>query len=371
MLLLCIGAISALSVFLVIYAATELETDGAPLPEIVLPLLVIVGVIALLASLAIAAATYGLFEMSDKSQALGLPAGSVQAVIALSLILIFAVVALFTRSQTGMETYDSSGLTGQEFKEIPKEEVVSYDRRERKNGTVTYHVVRRVDDPEAKDANTQLLATVSTLVVAVAGFYFGSRSVQEGSQAVLDAAGPTRTLGVVYPHSPYLMEGWRPVDGIRVQSVPPSAQLNWYIEGDKGGSLARLQNGKFVYRPGKELKQGQSVTLRFEQVDDPKISDTLLVEVPLPEDAPSADESGDGSPKDRGQGTATRRAPKRRGGPKRQGAKQRGAKRQGAKQQGGKGRGAKKQQGSKSRAKSKGTQRKASAKATRRKPASG
>lgn len=322
MLLLCIGLISALTVFLVIHAATTLETDGALLPEIVLPLLVIVGVIALLASLAIAAAAFGLFEMSDKSQALGLPSGSVQAVIALSLILIFAVVALYARSQTGTETKESKGLITREFKDIPAEEVVSYNRRTSKNGAVTYDVVRRVEDPEAKNINTQLLTTVSTLVVAVAGFYFGSRSVQEGSQAALDASGPNRTLGVVHPLSPYPMSDWAPLRKIRVQTVPPSAQLNWYIEGDKSGSLARLQTGEFVYRPGEELEPGQNVTLRFEQVDDPKISDTLLIE--LPEKARS------------GQGAA---------------GKVRRAKRQGAK--------------------GKVTRRKASAKAGRRKPKPG
>src|SRR5262245_35879414 len=82
------------TVLMIVFATDHLEKDGSR-PEIILPLLVITGVVALLATLAITAATFGLFDISDKSQALGLPAGSIQAVIALGLILIFAVVALY------------------------------------------------------------------------------------------------------------------------------------------------------------------------------------------------------------------------------------------------------------------------------------
>ena len=63
--------------------------------EISLPLLAIAGVIALLGALALVAIGFALMSMSDKTQALGLPSGSVRAVIALSLVVLFAILTVF------------------------------------------------------------------------------------------------------------------------------------------------------------------------------------------------------------------------------------------------------------------------------------
>ena len=60
-----------------------------------LVLLVIFGVINLLAPLTIAGRTYLNTGVGCKDEALGLPSGVVCAIIALSLIIIFAIMALF------------------------------------------------------------------------------------------------------------------------------------------------------------------------------------------------------------------------------------------------------------------------------------
>ncbi|HEV7429081.1 MAG TPA: hypothetical protein VGQ46_22220 [Thermoanaerobaculia bacterium] len=60
-----------------------------------LPLLVIAGLVSLIALLAVMAIAFKTVSLADKTQALGLPDGTVRAVIALSLILIFAVVTVY------------------------------------------------------------------------------------------------------------------------------------------------------------------------------------------------------------------------------------------------------------------------------------
>lgn len=278
-LLVLIGGMVALSVFGIVWAVNQLEvSQGDFRPEIVLPLVVIVGVIALLATLAITTATFGLFEMADKGHALGLPAGSVQAVIALSLILIFAVVALYASSSSGTQEFRSSGLTRAQVKAIPPDQIVAIrsEKPKTKGKGPTFAVVRSVDDADLRDINTQLLTTVSTLVIAVAGFYFGSKSVQEGNRAAIEAAGPTRSLTVVKPSSPHVRYPDDPPLLVNVQTVPPGAPLRWTIWGDEEGELGQLQDGSFRYRHGAKAK---TVTLHFEQADDPKVSDSLVVKL--------------------------------------------------------------------------------------------
>lgn len=277
LLLLILGAILCSSVLAIVFATNELISRESARPEIVLPVVVIVGVVALLATLMVAAAIFGLFKISDREQALGLPVGSVQAVIALGLILIFAVVALYASNASGTEEFESTGLTQQEFEAIPNDEIVEMHRTGNGNA-VAYDVVRSVEDRDLKEINLQLLTTVSTLVVAVAAFYFGAKTVQEGSKAVSEAAIPRRTLAVASPSSPY---GW-PKGAktllIRVRSVPPNAQLRWSVTNDRKAQLLNLEDGSFEYTPGERLEKGGAATLRFEQVDDPTVSAHLVVE---------------------------------------------------------------------------------------------
>jgi hypothetical protein len=206
-------------------------SDGIPEvarkdPSVVLTLLVIAGVIGLLGVLAIVALAFAVINLSDRNQALGLPQGTVRSVIALSLILIFVIAAMYlyaslTRNGLG-EVRTSTGLS-EEMVEAwlsQVDDIVSIDVREEAGETVydverkvgdktesstlsqdelgallldesvvsitprkeagekVYDVQREVGQSEAsEDFASQLLTTVSTLVVAVAGFYFGTRAV--------------------------------------------------------------------------------------------------------------------------------------------------------------------------------------------------
>ncbi|HET8814352.1 MAG TPA: hypothetical protein VFM51_05280 [Solirubrobacterales bacterium] len=289
LLVLCVAVVLFGTVAAVVIAANDLQHGQTLRPEIVLPLIVIVGVVALLMTLAVAAAMFGIFNMSDRGQALGLPAGSVQAVIALGLILIFAVVALYASSASGTEEFESTNLTQEEFEAIPATEIVQVSRT-KSEGEVTYSVVRSIEDRDLKDINLQLLTTVSTLVVAVAAFYFGSKSVQEGSKAVTEAAAPKRTLNVTSPPSPHEWTGPASPLPIDVQSLPPNAQLRWFVVGDDG-QLQNVGDGKFEYTPGGLYDEGGSVTLKFEQVDDAAVNATLVVNFEGSQEQPATAEA--------------------------------------------------------------------------------
>jgi uncharacterized membrane protein (DUF485 family) len=114
----------------------------------VVPLTVLAlgGVLALISILALVAATFSALNLTDSSQALGLPEGTIRAVIALSLIMIFVISALFLFGRLA-----------------DKEHPISQ---------------------EGADFAKQVLTTVSTLVVAISSFYFGARSVQSAVSPV-------------------------------------------------------------------------------------------------------------------------------------------------------------------------------------------
>src|SRR4051794_14091290 len=69
--------------------------------SIALPMLSIAGIVLLLICLAGIAYVFARAGLQDKSQALGLPSGSIQAVIALSLIVLFAILSIFLFTSLG------------------------------------------------------------------------------------------------------------------------------------------------------------------------------------------------------------------------------------------------------------------------------
>ena len=119
------------------YALSFWVTKGEVHSDITLPLLAISGVSVLLVSLALVSISFATFGLSDKTQALGLPEGSIRAVIALSLLVIFAIVAFSLFASLSAATKPPA---------------------------------------EAVDFAKQLLTLVGTLVTSLSSFYFGAKT---------------------------------------------------------------------------------------------------------------------------------------------------------------------------------------------------
>lgn len=143
--LLTFVVLTAVPAAVVVGAVTLLRENGNLSPEYALPVILLVGLSGLLALLAMMVAVFDRFNLVRKEHALGLPQGSIQAVIALGLILIFAIIGVYL------------------------------------HGTME-------DGDNRNELGLQLLTTVSTLVVAVAGFYFGARATNEATSRGVEAA---------------------------------------------------------------------------------------------------------------------------------------------------------------------------------------
>jgi hypothetical protein len=209
--------------------------------EVVLPILLVYGVLTLLVALAALVGILSHYGLSTEKSALGLPEGSVQAVIALVLVLIFAITAVFLMTL-----------------EIDPED-------------------------EAKQRlATQILTTAGTLAVAVAGFYFGTRAVEAGNVAAATAvqaaaATPGASVRVVSPASPTTLRNGERLP-IEIDTVPPDSPVRSRLTGDEQGVVVQLEPTVFEYRPS-EGREDQ-VVITFYQARDPSASTELIVNKP-------------------------------------------------------------------------------------------
>lgn len=132
-------ALSALLLVFLFGLALAAERVGLS-DNILLPLIAISGVALLLIALALVAVVFNALGLDDQKQALGLPEGSIRAVIALALVVLFAILSVYLFEQVNARQGDAVNQDG-------------------------------------KDIAKQLITIIGTLMTAVAGFYFGAQSV--------------------------------------------------------------------------------------------------------------------------------------------------------------------------------------------------
>jgi len=194
-----------LGVYVLLYAGPLVLMRYATAPTAQLPIMAIAGVMALLVSLALVSLTFSLAGLSDRGEALGLPRGSVRAVISLSLIVLFAITSFaFQGSFTGglqkTEPLTEADATAMRANLHGDELVATLPSGDAQRPTV---VVYRTGSRASEDFARQVFTIVGTLMTAVASFYFGSRAA-EGDRGVLrgarlgtDAMAGSGTSGVV------------------------------------------------------------------------------------------------------------------------------------------------------------------------------
>ena len=130
--------------------------------------------VVLLWSLVVFAALMNVVGLSDKTQALGLPEGSIRAIIALALVALFAVLA--STVMTGHTVTLSEAANLETLKTIRDENktlsliIKPNPRTEPQTFTVS------TPSAPADDFMKQMLTLVGTLMTAITAFYFGGRT---------------------------------------------------------------------------------------------------------------------------------------------------------------------------------------------------
>jgi hypothetical protein len=163
-------------------------------PTVGLALLAIFGIMILFGAMALTASLYATLNLSNRSEALGLPAGSVRAAIALSLVVLFATLAVMlfqslarpdglVQRLDGLSDDDKTLLLRQ-----PGVRVVGVQRAACGAADVSapgcFNLqLQPTPGSDAVDLAKQLLTLIGTLMTSVTSFYFASRAAEAGAKA--------------------------------------------------------------------------------------------------------------------------------------------------------------------------------------------
>lgn len=186
-----------------------------------LPVMAVFGIMILFGSLALVATLFRRLGLANRGQALALPEGSIRATIALSLIVLFAIIAIMLY-RSSAEPYMAKGLTFGERKALIEQganrvivvmeeacankavaaAMASGGAASASSGTPSEQAsdsdaaagvaapsclekdqrftvaLRAPASPEASDLAKQLLILVGTLMTSVTSFYFAGRGAE-------------------------------------------------------------------------------------------------------------------------------------------------------------------------------------------------
>lgn len=205
-----------------------------------LPLLAIFGIIILFGTLALVAMLFRSLDLTDPREALALPPGSIRAAIALSLIVLFAIISIMLFHSMLGSSYLLQGLTkaqrDQMVAQSPERVIDSVPAAcaapVPKDGACAeadqrYDLRMQGATPPAgaSDLAKQLLVLVGTLMTSVTSFYFATRSQAE--QARKDEPGAPKPEAPGAPASPGSGDTEAHVDGcdVPITDATPDAEL--------------------------------------------------------------------------------------------------------------------------------------------------
>ena len=194
-----------------------------------LPLVAIGGVVVLILLLTAVATMFSLLSLTNKDQAMGLPDGSIRAVIALSLIVLFAILSVFLYGNVskGGAVVTIANMSDSERAQFIRDYTNARDVRavvvkdqngqprtfnddkgqliRNADGTPKYYydVSYRSANTASEDFAKQLLILLGTLMTAITSFYLGAgtvtSAVKTGSEASTNAAPNPATFTSVAP----------------------------------------------------------------------------------------------------------------------------------------------------------------------------
>jgi hypothetical protein len=147
-----------------------------------MPLIVVLAVLATFALLTFVATVYKAAWLHEWRMPLGLPEGSVRALIALGVIVIFAVITLFMLERL------SAGADPAMTKLVTASTSTNPEAAKTAQAAIDTMKTRQL---AGQDLAKQLLTMLGTLLAAISSFYFGASTTASGANAATRLPGKT------------------------------------------------------------------------------------------------------------------------------------------------------------------------------------
>jgi hypothetical protein len=270
--------VSLSAVGIAIFYARMIPTPNST-ANLVFPIVALFGVGFLLFALTLMSVAFKQLGVGDPRQALGLPEGSVRAIIAMSLIVIFIIFVVILYYDTANPPPMTAiwGLSRESFEALVSSGNVTYGYPYRSGDETLYRVFL---PPAPKSEASQQIARdvitlVGTLMTAVAAFYFGAKTgdAKEVREPVeLEIVSPSQKESKLGPDR-------KPMT-VKLRVAPKGEGVTWNTppEGDDEGVVVQKEPGVFEYRPSDQVAS-RKVYLRFGLVNYPDVNRELTVEL--------------------------------------------------------------------------------------------
>src|SRR5712675_1332042 len=145
-------------------------------PELKLPLLVVLGVVFLLIAIGLLVFSFSHLKLASREQALALPDGSVRAIIALMLLVLFTIVGIFLYNSVATRALQSAeNVTAAQVTDMRRQVAVVFTVPAGGEGPCS--VLARRGIQAGENTAEQLLSVLGSLVIAVGSIYVGSAAV--------------------------------------------------------------------------------------------------------------------------------------------------------------------------------------------------
>ncbi len=140
--------------------------------------------------------------MTDGAQALGLPQGSVRALLAFALAIVFVSVASWSLGglfdPMGPQVAKDSGAAAdvqqflQPYEKNDRYIIVETPDKDAKTSSATVYLRREAPEKDVVDIAKQIVTISATVLVTIVGFYFGSKSSTDATKSVNDSLAAMR-----------------------------------------------------------------------------------------------------------------------------------------------------------------------------------
>ena len=238
------------------------------------------GFLLMIVSLIVSVFILAQLGLADPGSAFGMPEGTIRAAIALSLIIIFAMMSIHLYGQLRIpSTTDEITISETKLNDIAPEKIFSMveipQAAPSSAAAEKQYKVRLLVPSQGKsdDFALQVLTTISTLVVAVAGFYFGTKAVQAAKER---PGGEISTVTIVRPTSPYPATPGEVIN-IAIETTPAGMAVDISLNGDTADpALTRVSLNAFTYTVPADSPVKPAVIL-IALTSQPEIQDTLVI----------------------------------------------------------------------------------------------